>query len=59
MNYSLKIVANPDKEIRFEFQINEVSKGELMMSRDETLRFAELIFGKDYKIVGDNLKSDE
>ena len=47
----LRVINGTDKEIRFEVHIDGNSKGELMMDREDFSKFADLIFGRNYKVV--------
>ena len=56
MDIELKVINGTDREIRFEVHMRGESKGELMVERSDFTRFADLIFGRDYKIIGNQTK---
>lgn len=51
MDIQLDITGGPDLETRFKVLIGGKETGELQMARDDATRFADLLFGGNYKII--------
>jgi hypothetical protein len=61
MLVELHALGGPDKEIRFRVEIDGKECGELQTGREEFTRLADLIFGRNYKLIqnGNDIKNND
>lgn len=51
MEICLTVIGGTDREIRFEFLLDDKNCGELQTTREQFTKLSDLLFGRDYKVV--------